>query len=64
MTPDSRIPLMSSWPGGGNQRLQDQGGMIMADIEYPDVRVQLTRTDGNACAIIGRVRRIADAPTP
>jgi hypothetical protein len=32
-------------------------GHPMNDIEYPDVRVELTKTDRNSYAIIGRLRR-------
>jgi hypothetical protein len=35
--------------------------MIMNDIKYPDIKIMLTGTDGNAYAIIGRVRRALQA---
>jgi len=31
--------------------------MTMNDIKYPDIRIKLTGTDGNAYAVLGRVRR-------
>ena len=31
--------------------------MTMNDIKYPDIRIKLTGTDGNAYAVPGRVRR-------
>jgi len=38
----------------------------MTDVKYPDVEVQLSETDGNAFAILGRVQRAlrqADVPS-
>lgn len=29
----------------------------MADVKYPKIRVKLTRTNGNAYAIMGKVRK-------